>query len=93
MFPLGFSLAGLNKCFFSTGHQKVGKSDWATDGSSNNCLEESLHMGPDLLGLSPMKVPEDSLGPVVGQHRLRVRLNTQHINRYDLTTVSKEKAC
>ena len=48
-------------------------------GGSVNAPEEGLHVGPDLLGLCTLEVPEDALGPVVGQHRLRVGL--QNLNR------------
>jgi hypothetical protein len=41
----------------------------------DNVLEEGLHMGPDLLGLGAMEVPEDPLGSVVGQHWFSVRLH------------------
>ncbi len=42
---------------------------------SDDVLEEGLDVGPDLLGLGAVEVPEDALGSVVGQHRLRVRLH------------------
>ncbi len=50
---------------------------------SDDVLEEGLDVGPDLLGLGAVEVPEDALGPVVGQHRLRVRL---HQSDYQIKT-------
>ena len=46
---------------------------------SDHLLEKGLHVGPDLLGLCSVEVPEDALGPVVGQHRLCVSLH--HMDR------------
>jgi hypothetical protein len=60
---------------------------------SNDVLEKGLDVGPDLLGLGAVEVPEDALGPVVGQHRLRVRFkNLQPVaNRLWFVIVSLDQ--